>query len=348
MRLIRAWCATAVMLAALLPHGTSMRAASTLFGANLVVNGNAEAGVGQSSNANPPSISGWTTTGHLAVVLYGAPGGFPAATDPGPADRGKNFFSGGSDDPVSIATQTIDLTNGASTIDAGSVTYSLSGYLGGFANQIDNAKLTATFKGTGGTSVGAATVGPVTAANRNNNTALLLRSASGTLPVGTRTIDVVLTMTRDSGRSNDGYADDISLVLTAPAPQPTATVTKPTPTTAQPTATSTPIEVSTPCKLTTEAPAAGAVVSGRALPFTWKACAGAAFYYLQVWLVRPAADQHIGAHSILNFGTQIAGSQYSLKTTFTPKGTYLWRLAAASSSGKLLADWTKPQRFTLE
>jgi len=349
MRRMRIWALVVAILAALLPHCIPpLHAASTLFGANLIVNGNAESSAGQPSNANPPPIPSWTTTGHFAVVLYDAAGGFPRATDPGPPDRSKNFFSGGSADPLSTATQTIDLTTGAASIDTGSVTYELSGYLGGYANQADNAVLTATFKGTGGATLGTATIGPVTAANRNNVTALLQRNASGKLPTGTRTVDVVLTMTRTSGSSNDGYADDLSLVLTAPVVPPTPTVAQPTPSVAQPTPSATPEKSITPCILKTTQPTPKAVLSGRMLPFLWRSCATAAYYYLQVWLVQPAAGQTLNAHSVLNFATQVTGLQYSLDTTASPKGIYLWRLAAAASNGQLMADWTRPQRFTLQ
>ncbi len=84
--------------------------------------------------------------------------------------------------------------------------------------------LTVTFRNAGAASIGSASIGPVTAADRANATGMLLRAAGGAVPVGTRTIDVVLQMTRLSGSYNDGYADDLSLVLSAPAAVSTLSV----------------------------------------------------------------------------------------------------------------------------
>jgi hypothetical protein len=53
----------------------------------------------------------------------------------------------------------------------------------------------------------------VLAADRSNTTEFVQRSASGTVPVGTRSIRIVVTATRLSGHTNDGYADNLSLVL---------------------------------------------------------------------------------------------------------------------------------------
>jgi hypothetical protein len=186
---------------------------SGLFGTNLILNGDAESGSGSASgNDVLTNIPGWTPTGNFTVVQYGAPS-FPSATSPGPLARGQNFFAGGPDNSSSSASQVIDLSPGASSIDAGGVTCSLSGYLGGYASQEDNAVLTATFQDVHGSRLGTASIGPVTAADRGDTTGLLARSTSSTVPVGTRRVDLVLQMTRTDGSYNDGYADDLSLVL---------------------------------------------------------------------------------------------------------------------------------------
>ena len=126
--------------------------------------------------------------------LAGVPiGGFPKADSPGPADRGDRFFYGGETTP-SFGVQSINTAEGADLIDAGKATFILSGHLGGFAGQEDNAVLRATFRGaacTGGI-CGAAQIGPVTASARGRATGLVFRSASGDVPRFTRTIDVVL------------------------------------------------------------------------------------------------------------------------------------------------------------
>jgi hypothetical protein len=185
-----------------------------VFGTNLIVNGNAEAGPGSPDGTTlpVPNAPGWTLTGNFTVVQYNAPGGFPLSTDPGPPARGSNYFAGGNN-ASSSAAQTINVAAGAATIDGGTATYSLSGWLGGFSSQDDNAALTVTFRNAGATAIGSATIGPVTAADRGSATGMLLRTATGAVPVGTRTIDVVLQLTRVSGTYNDGYADELSLVL---------------------------------------------------------------------------------------------------------------------------------------
>ena len=189
-----------------------------VFGANIIINGNAEAGAGSASGNDVVPVPGWTTAGSATVVVYGAPGGFPSATDPGPSDRGVNFFSGGPNGSSSLS-QTINVTAGSATINGGAVRYDLSGFLGGFDRQDDNAVLLAVFRDGSGASLGTATIGPVLAADRSNATGLLLQATSGFVPAGTESIDVGLQFTLVSPVYNDGYADNVSLVLT-PVPEP--------------------------------------------------------------------------------------------------------------------------------
>lgn len=187
--------------------------AAEIYGTNLVVNGNAEAGPGAPSSSAVMKPPGWTTTGQFTAVKYGASGGFPDKTDPGPPDRGANFFAGGNV-AVSTATQTISLAAAAADIDKGAVTYALSAWLGGYSTQDDNAKLMLIFKGADGASLGQAQLGPVLAAERKSKSGFLLKKASDTVPKGARSATVTLTMTRAVGTYNDGEADDVSLILT--------------------------------------------------------------------------------------------------------------------------------------
>jgi len=69
--------------------------------------------------------------------------------------------------------------------------------------------------------IGSATLGPVTPADRGNQTGLLFREVQGFLPVGTTTINLSLSMERLNSSDNDGYADNLSFVInTAPVPEP--------------------------------------------------------------------------------------------------------------------------------
>jgi len=49
--------------------------------------------------------------------------------------------------------------------------------------------------------------------DRGGLTSFLFRAATNPVPSGTRQIKLLLTMTRQSGSYNDGYADNLSLVL---------------------------------------------------------------------------------------------------------------------------------------
>jgi hypothetical protein len=197
--------------------GASADASPTLNSTgNLIVNGDAEEGVG-SSDPSPVPIPGWTVTAEATAIQYGAVtsvGAYPAATDPGPANRGLNFFSGGQNDTTSTLTQTVSLASYATGIDAGAVTFALQGYLGGWTTQGDYAVLSVSFQNASGTELAAATIGPVTESDRNGGTGLLLRSTTGSVPPGSRSVVVTVTMTRLDGTNNDGYADNLSLVLT--------------------------------------------------------------------------------------------------------------------------------------
>lgn len=207
--------AVAAALAAILVAlvGTKPAGAVGTFGQNLISNSDAEAGQGSTGGA-VPDVPGWTANGNFTVVEYGAPGGFPSSSDPGPPDRGQIFFAGGENNESSSASKAIDVSTEASQIDAGNVAFELSGYLGGFAHQPDNAKLTATFRDASNAGLGSATIGPVTPADRTNAKGLLQRETEGSIPAATRKIEVQIQMTRLEGSYNDGYADNLSLLLT--------------------------------------------------------------------------------------------------------------------------------------
>src|SRR5712691_6106613 len=190
----------------------AVAAPPAIFATNLIANGDAEAGVGSSDGSVVP-VPGWTVSGNFTAVQYGAPSGFPSLTDPGPSNRGANFFAGGPNNASSSASQLISIASAAPQIDAGAVTFALAGFLGGFQDQGDNAVLSVTFEN-GDLVLGTAQLGPVTAADRGNATGLLARSTSGAVPVGTRQLLVTLQMTRAPiFFYNDGYADNLSLTL---------------------------------------------------------------------------------------------------------------------------------------
>lgn len=189
---------------------------------NLIVNPGAEAAAGGNGNfaANLP---GWSVTGELTAIAYslGCPQGYPCTspTNPGPAAPGLNHFAGGNV-AASTATQVVDLSFASSLIAAGGASFNLSGWLGGYAGQGDNVTLAVSFLNGSNTVLGSTTLGPVTAADRGNATALLFRSTSGLLPVDTAKANLLLTTARvGGGTSNDGYADNLAFSVSA-VPEP--------------------------------------------------------------------------------------------------------------------------------
>jgi hypothetical protein len=188
---------------------------------NLIVNGGAESGTGSSDSSTtaPIPIPGWATTTNITEHTYDAAGSqnFPDVNASAAIGGGSQFFAGGpangAGNNVETATQDVAISAAAAEIDAGGVTATLSADLGGFATQDDQAALTATFLGSAGQQLGNLTIGPVTAADRNNTTQLLPRTGSATVPSGTRTIRVVMTATKFAGAYNDAYTDNISLAL---------------------------------------------------------------------------------------------------------------------------------------
>ena len=203
------------ILLLLLPTACSLPGSGTSgsYGSNLIVNPGAESGPGDTTTDKPVSqIPGWTKQGDFDVVPYGA-NGVAGLSDPGPSDRGKNLFTGGPDTPNTSASQTIDVTSNSSDINNGSVSYTLSGYLGGFSSQEDNARLTVKFEDSSGKVLATAHIGPVSATDRQNTTGILKRSTTGKVPKDTVKLVVTLLMTRTDGEYNDGYADNLSLIL---------------------------------------------------------------------------------------------------------------------------------------
>jgi len=205
--------AVTLVLASMVRGGVVQADPTDQFAKNLVVNGDAEADVGASSSSQIVKPTGWTTTGEFTAVQYGASGGFPDASSPGPKDRGKNDFEGGNV-AKSTATQTISLAPSAAAIASGTVHYAFSAWLGGYSTQADNAAATVAFEDGSGATLSKATLGPVTPQDRNNVTGLLQRQTSGLVPKTATKAVVTIVMTRYEGEYNDGSADNISLVLT--------------------------------------------------------------------------------------------------------------------------------------
>lgn len=167
------------------------------------------------SDGGKVKVPDWTPAkgSQFTAVAYGASGGFPDSSSPGPKHRGKSFFAGGPSGNTSGATQSDSLKVYAKAISSGKAKFRLSGWLGGFSSQGDYAKLTVTWTTAKGKALGHATIGPVTPSQRHDVTGMLFRTTSGTVPKGATQAVVTLHMVRDDGEYVDGYADNLSLTI---------------------------------------------------------------------------------------------------------------------------------------
>jgi hypothetical protein len=188
-------------------------------GRNLLYNGGAEQSTGRDTAEVNAGLAGWSDTGAMTAIRYGAPEGHPGARTPGPPSRGHAFFCGGAAQQSEVS-QLLDVATLARDIDGGTVRFELSGWLGGFADQRDQASVSAEFLDEDGVAIGRGVIGPVTVQERREAfggepeawTGLLRREASGPVPPGTRRIRVLLSAVSGAG-SNDGYADELALIL---------------------------------------------------------------------------------------------------------------------------------------
>jgi hypothetical protein len=179
------------------------------YGTNLIAGGDAETGT-----------AAWTAyqgTPLFIAADYGSNWVLPS--QPGPANRGARLFVGGSE-AYAAGYQVVDVSAQSAAINTGSVGYDLTGWLGGWTSQGDNAMLYVSFLDAASQVLGTAALGPVTPAHRNNSTGLIYQEASGLLPVNTHHIELALSMERLNPNDNDGYADNLSFTLAAAVPEP--------------------------------------------------------------------------------------------------------------------------------
>ena len=188
--------------------------------ANLILNGGGESDVGSSDGYTQATISTWTQSGAPNVVQWAVGGGFPSAASPGPDARGANYFTGGgSISTQATLSQTLDVSSAAAGIDAGTMPFTLCGFLGGFSGQNDGATVLAQFLNGSAGEIGSASIGPVLAADRNSQTSLCLVTTSGLVPGGTRSVVITVTFDELAGPYNDGYADNLNFLLAASCPE---------------------------------------------------------------------------------------------------------------------------------
>lgn len=187
---------------------------------NQIANPGNEAAPVNLDGAVQGAAPGWTvTSGNFGGVSYGASYFgveiLPAAPVNSPPDRGNNVFYGGNAASNSTATQVYVVPAACRTeINLGAINFSLSGWFGGYDGQDDRMRLSVTFRDAASNQLGpVVTIGDVLAADRMNQSGLLLRAAIGQVPVGTATITFALISTYTATDLNNGYADNLSFVF---------------------------------------------------------------------------------------------------------------------------------------
>lgn len=197
-------------LVALAVSAISLNVQAASYNTNLIVNGDAEDGV-----------NGWSALDEFTPLFISVEYGdnWVKPDEPGPVERGAMMFAGESGYSYSSGYQVLDLSANAAQIAAGNIGYSLTGWLGGWTTQNDNSILLVSFLDANDNELDFAQLGPMLPADRNNTTGLFYASATGNLPAATTQVKFLLDMERFSGGDNDGYADNLSFVLT-PVPEP--------------------------------------------------------------------------------------------------------------------------------
>ena len=179
-------------------------------GKNLIVNAGGELGPNAALPAAALYVPGWGTNSISgSVAPYGGTG-FITPQSPGPADRGTNVFCGWTDGADLF--QDLDVSAAATAIDAGQVTFVVSGWLGGPNTTISATLTYEFFDWTGKQLAPTAQLGPATVTTPYS---LVELEKTGPLPAGTRRVRIDVKFP-----SSDSLADDIGFALAAPGAPP--------------------------------------------------------------------------------------------------------------------------------
>jgi hypothetical protein len=207
------WCLAPVLGLVTALIQPAMANASTT--ANLLVNGDAELQLCTNDWIAQSSIPGWRVIRGGASVLCYSAFQFAEVTPATPSNGSAGnalFAAPGADTAME---QSVDVSAAATAIDSGTVTFSLSGWLGGWSNRPESATLTAVFLNATGQSTGTPVViADVDAQARGNVTGLVQRAVDGVVPPSTRQITVTVQFLSGMTSFQNAYADNISLTLT--------------------------------------------------------------------------------------------------------------------------------------
>lgn len=180
---------------------------------NLLANFGAENGAASPDGMTAVPIPGWTAVGGATVVSYGTPGDFPSLSDDIPEHAGEKLFVGGPGGSVATIHQAIDVPYELwDLIDSSlGMSYTLFGWLGGYAADPDYSYVTFTLKnGTGGV-VETNELPAVTLQDRDSLTSMHSRLEWGFVPQGTRLIEATVVFVRLAGSYNNACADNLEV-----------------------------------------------------------------------------------------------------------------------------------------
>lgn len=208
--------ALAVLAAAALAQPAAAAPAS-LFGRNLLVNGDAEAPYDEAAK-----VPGWTHVEGFEVDRYGGVGGeWDYGLSGCPDCKAQYLRLGFQADVRELSTsQAIDVAPAAGEIDAGKVRVRISAWLGGFHDADTSGEVLAIFDDAAGHELGRIATKPYDTAAlpkaERGDAGLVACEATGPVPAGARKI-VYVWKGEATGRSGDYAAlgDDFALVLTA-------------------------------------------------------------------------------------------------------------------------------------
>lgn len=205
----------ALLSAALVCAPTAVAATTS---ANLIVNGDVNAGYCTTDWTAATTLPGWTIESGSPDVICSSAGsfGYPSGVTPDTA-----FYAPGNQGDGTVR-QVADVSSAASAIDAGGVTYSLSGLLGGWTTYAGYVQISLQFRDAAGAQLGAtADLPTVSESQRGGKTEFLSRSLTGAVPAGARSILVRMAFLDSS--SETGYAEHLSLTLNTAVTAPVLT-----------------------------------------------------------------------------------------------------------------------------
>jgi hypothetical protein len=198
--------AATILAAATATAGTT---ACAICGKNLIKNPGAEGGLGIMAVDASGAVPGWTNVaGEFGAASYAFPNGWFSASSPGPKNRGRNYFFGGTtraavEAQATIGKQTIKLPAAAVGRTA-----TLSGWLGNYVK--NTAQVRAQFENAAGKLLSAVRIGPDTTIA---GMSMISRTRSAKVPAGTRQVTIVVTFAGGGANYKLAGADALSLML---------------------------------------------------------------------------------------------------------------------------------------